>query len=52
MSASVIIEAVTVLVPLVEELIQLAESGTPPTDEQKAAARKAVDDINAAIQAA
>lgn len=54
MSAAMIplaIQALTELIPIVQNLIQQAQSGQVPTEEQIAAAEAAVDQANAAIQA-
>ena len=46
-----VIEALTALIPVVQTLIQQAQSGAVPTADQIAAAEAAIDKANEAIQA-
>lgn len=48
----VVVEALTTLTPIVEDLIAKIQSGTPVSQDDLAAAQAAVDKANAAIQAA
>lgn len=55
MSAAVVtlvVEALTQLVPLVISLREQAQNGSPPTPEQEAAIDAALEKAEAAIQAA
>lgn len=52
MSVSLIVTAITELIPLVTMLLDRAKTGTPPTAEEEAQVNAALDAANAAIQAA
>lgn len=52
MSASLIVTALTELIPLVEMLLDQAKNGTKPSAEDEAKVNAALDAANTAIQAA